>query len=106
MRRITGCLVPALCLALAACTGGTGWIKAGSEAADTERDYRECRDAAASAVSTQVDIDQDIAATRASDVQRSEIMQQQARTTRELTSDRAAAIVATCMHAKGFVPVR
>jgi len=103
--RAGGWLVLAACFALAGCGGGApGWVKPGGDAADAQREYQECRDLAADAVRTDIDIDQDIAASRASDVQKSAVMQEQAWITRQHTQDRGAAIVAACMRAKGFAP--
>jgi hypothetical protein len=105
IRHAGGRLVLAASLALAGCGGGaSGWVKPGGEAGDAARAYQECRDLAADAVRTDIDIDQDIAASRASDVQRSAVMQEQAWITRQHTQDRGAAIVAACMRAKGFAP--
>ena len=97
---------PALCamLLLAACSGGADWIKPGADDTAAARDYEECHDLAASAVRTQADIDQDIAATRGDDRQRAGVVRLQTDTSREQTRDRAAAIVARCMAAKGFAP--
>ena len=95
---------PAFCLTLllAACSGGGDWVKPGTDETAAARDYQECRDLAASAVRTQADIDQDIAATRSDDRQRGSVVRLQTETQREQTRDRAAAIVARCMAAKSF----
>jgi hypothetical protein len=97
-------LVIGATLLLTACSGGGDWVKPGADESAAARDYEECRDLAASAVRTQGDIDQDIAATRGEDRQRSSVVRLQAQTSREQTRDRAAAIVARCMAAKGFAP--
>jgi len=95
---------PVLCamLLLAACSGGD-WVKPGADGTAAAHEYQECRDLAGTAVRTQADIDQDIAATRGADRQRGSIVRLQAQTSREQTRDRAAAIIAKCMSAKGFV---
>ena len=91
-----------LALLLAGCATAGNWTKPGADAAATARDYQECRALAADAVKTDVAIDQDILATRASDWQRAAIVRVDARNMREETSDRAARIAASCMRAKGF----
>ncbi|HEX6442688.1 MAG TPA: hypothetical protein VF007_10910 [Stellaceae bacterium] len=95
---------PTLCamLLLAACSGGGDWVKPGADEAAAASEYQECRDLAGTAVRTQADIDQDIAATRSDDRQRGSVVRLQTETQREQTRDRAAGIVARCMAAKGF----
>ena len=61
---------------------------------------------AESAVKTDADIDQDIRATRRSDWQRSAGIRAETQTMQEHTRDRASAIIAACMHAKGFAETR
>jgi hypothetical protein len=82
------------------------WTKAGADAAAAAREYQDCRAMAATAVKTDADIDQDILATRHNDWQRASRFRLQTETMREHTSDRAAAIVAACMRAKGFAEPR
>ena len=90
-------------LLLAGCAAAAGdWAKPGFDAAATAHEYQDCHTLAASAVKTDVGIDQDIIATRGSDWQRAAIVRVDARNRREETGDRAAAIVASCMRAKGF----
>jgi len=96
--------VVAILLLLGGCTSGGGWVKPGAEEGAAAQEYQECRALADSAVRTEADIDQDIAATRQTDWQRSGLGQVQSRTMRENTRDRAAAIIASCMQAKGFAP--
>jgi len=90
-------------LLLAGCAGGGDWAKAGADEAAVARDYQDCRDLAATAVRTQADIDQDIAATRSDDRQRAGVVRAQTRTMGEQTRDRADAIITRCMRAKGFI---
>jgi hypothetical protein len=88
---------------LAACTAAGGnWTKPGADAAATESAYRECSATAADAVSSEADIDQDIQATRQSDLQRSGAVRVGAETARDQTCTRAARIITACMQAKGF----
>lgn len=91
---------------LAGCAGGADWARLGVDEAETAREYQGCRDIAASAVRTDADIDQDILATRQRDWQRGGFASLGARNMRENTRDRALAIVASCMRAKGFTRVR
>jgi hypothetical protein len=91
-----------LMLALAGCSGGGNWTRAGLDEAATAREYEDCRDLAGTAVRTDADIDQDIAATRNEDRQRGSVMRVQTQTMHEHTRDRADAIIARCMRAKGF----
>ena len=108
MRRLP---LPALALLFAGCAaigngGGSAWTKPGADAAATARDYADCQAMAASAVRTEGDIDEDIAATRGGDWQRTGAGRVETRTMRDHTRDRAAGIVESCMRAKGFTPPR
>jgi hypothetical protein len=89
---------------LAGCAGGANWTKAGLDEAATAREYQDCQDLAGTAVRTDADIDQDIQAARQSDLQRSSVVRVGSQNTRDQTHDRADAIVAACMKAKGFIP--
>jgi hypothetical protein len=95
-----------LALLLGGCAGAGNWVKPGADAAATLRDYQDCRALAASAVKTDADIDQDILATRHDDRQRASVFRLQGEAMREHTTDRAAAIVDSCMQAKGFAKPR
>jgi hypothetical protein len=95
-----------LALLLAGCTASGGWSKTGADSAAAAREYQDCRATADTAVKTDADIDQDIGATRRSDWQRSAGVRAETQTMQEHTSGRAAAIVAACMHAKGFAEPR
>jgi hypothetical protein len=90
------------CLAVFGCAGTPAWTKAGSDAADTQRAYRDCLDMAGTAVMTEADIDEDIAATRGADLQRAMAVRVEAQDTRQHTTQRGEAIVAACMKAKGY----
>lgn len=101
------CLSLAAALALTGCVGaGGGWAKPGADAAAVEAAYQDCRAAAADAVGPEVGIDQDILVSRQADWQRSQIGHLEAARVHEETRDRAAAIVASCMQAKGFSRAR
>ncbi len=91
---------------LAACAAAGNWTKAGADAAATAQEYQDCRAIAATAVKSDADIDQDILATRHSDWQRAGVVRVETGNMQEHTRDRAAAIVESCMRAKGFVKPR
>lgn len=91
---------------MAGCAGGGDWSKPGADAAETARAYRECAGIADAAVSSEVDIDEDIAATRAADLQRDAIVQTRAQAMQDATRRRDASIVAACMQQKGFAKPR
>jgi hypothetical protein len=98
----------ALCLLLAGCGGGaaSNWAKAGNDAGATAGDYRDCLEMAGTAEKTDIDIDQDIAATRASDIHHARVVRVQAQEARQTDNDRGATIVDKCMQAKGYRPAR
>jgi hypothetical protein len=91
---------------LAGCAGGADWGKPGTDEAQAAQEYQDCRATAATAVRTDADIDQDILATRGGDWQRGGIAGLGARNMQEGTRDRARAITASCMRAKGFTRLR
>jgi hypothetical protein len=94
-------LLPALLLA--GCAGaGAGWVKPGGDSGQTARDVEECRALTDTMVHTDADIDQDIGATRGNDLQRSNLLRMQTQQTHEHNRDRADAILAACMHKKGY----
>ena len=95
-----------LLLQLAGCAGAGDWVKSGTDQAAAGREYQDCRELADTAVRTEADIDQDILATRQTDWQRAGVVRTQTRLMHEQTGDRAAAIVDSCMKAKGYSPAR
>ena len=101
---LCGLITASAAAILAACSGSAagGWVKAGADEAQTARAYRDCAALTDTATRTDADIEQDIAASRASDLQHSAILREHARTTRESNRDRADALLASCMQAKGF----
>ncbi|HYM71460.1 MAG TPA: hypothetical protein VET89_00655 [Stellaceae bacterium] len=101
--RLTAAAVAAMLL-LAGCGGGEGWTRLGADAAAVSAALADCQAVTATATKTDIDIDQDIAATRGSDLQRSDLLRLQTRQTHDTNRDRAAAILAGCMQAKGFRP--
>lgn len=95
-----------LALLLGGCAAAGNWTKPGLDAAATARDYQDCRALAGTAVKTDADIDQDILATRSADAQRSGVVRVASQNAHDQTRDRAAAIVGSCMRAKGFAKPR
>jgi hypothetical protein len=90
-------------LLLAGCTGAAaGWTKPGADSAQVARDVEECRALTDTVVHTDADIDQDIGATRGSDLQRSNLLRMRTQQTQDNNRDRAATILAACMHQKGY----
>ena len=92
----------AAALLLAGCVAAGGWNKPGADEAAAGSAYRECRGLADTAVKTQADIDQDILASRQNDWQRASVVRVETQSMHEQTRDRAGAIIASCMQAKGF----
>jgi hypothetical protein len=82
----------------------SAWTKPGTDAATVGSAYNECRAATDTATKTDFDIDQDISATRSSDLQRSDFARAQMRQTQDTSRDRAQTILSSCMEAKGFSP--
>jgi len=93
-----------LLLLLAGCGRAGDWTKPGADAAAISHEYEDCRAVTAMATKTDADIDQDITVSRGSDLQHSDFLRLQNDQTRKTTRDRAAAIFAACMQAKGFRP--
>jgi len=89
-------------LLLAGCAAGGGWTKPGARDAETAKAYQECAALTDTATKTDTDIDQDISASRGSDLQHSSILRAQTRQTGDNSRDRADAILTSCMQAKGF----
>jgi hypothetical protein len=91
---------------LAGCATAPSWIKPGADVGETASAYQSCRAIAAAAVETEADIDQDILATRGSDLQRAGSYRVAAQDMQDHTKDRAARILSSCMAAKGFAEAR
>ena len=94
----------ALLMFLAACSGVSsgGWAKPGADEAATAGAYRDCLALTDTASRTDNDIDQDIAASRGSDLQHASVVRQQSQDIHDDNRERADAILASCMQAKGF----
>jgi len=95
-----------LALLVAGCAAAGVWSKPGVDSTAAAREYQECRATADTAVKTDADIDQDIRATRRSDWQRAAGVRAETQVMQEHTHDRATAIMARCMRAKGFAEPR
>ena len=96
------CALAAMAL-LGGCASGAGeWTKPGVEEAAVSQAYQACRSQAEARIGPEIGINQDILATRGTDWRRAQIRDVQTRTMTEMTRDRAAAIVASCMTASGF----
>jgi hypothetical protein len=79
------------------------WVKPGAEPGETSSAYRDCAAIAQQATQKDADIDQDIAATRDSDLQHSQIVQMRASQEQDVTAGDSDSILASCMRQKGFV---
>jgi hypothetical protein len=80
------------------------WAKPGADAATVQSAYDECLNETNTASRSDFAIDQDISATRSSDLQRSEFAQSQMQQTTDTDRARAQAVLTSCMTAKGFSP--
>jgi hypothetical protein len=69
-----------------------------------EHAFDDCLALTDTATRKDFDIDQDIAASRASDLQHSEFAQAQIQDNRNTNRDRAQAVLSSCMAANGFAP--
>jgi hypothetical protein len=95
-----------LILLLCGCGAAGSWTKPGADAAAAAGAYHECQAAAEEAIKPEIGINEDILATRGIDWERARIGRVESETMRQQTRGRAAAIVASCMRAKGFVESR
>jgi hypothetical protein len=84
----------------------SAWTRPGVDAATVSGAYDECLAAANSATGTDNDIDQDISASRGSDLQHSEFAGTQLRDAQGTSRDRTQTILSSCMERKGFTPVK
>lgn len=82
------------------------WVKPGADTATVAHAYDECRNMADAATGTDFDIDQDIAASRASDLQHSNFAGAQLRDAQRGNRDRAQTILSSCMEKQGFTAAR
>ena len=82
------------------------WIRAGADAAATSQAYQDCQAVAHAAVAPEIAIDKDIVATRGGDWQRADVFSQQTGMMQSGITSRTAAIIDSCMQAKGFAPAK
>jgi predicted small secreted protein len=91
---------------LAGCSNTGAWTKPGAGPADIAAALQQCRTAADRAVGPEEGINEDIEATRGTDWERSQIGSVARAELGAETRGRADRIVASCMHAHGFVRAR
>lgn len=101
MTRVAWALAAAALLGGCA-SGAAEWTKPGADEAAVAQAYRSCRELADARVGPEIGINQDILATRSTDWRRSQVGNLEARTMTEMTRDRGASIIASCMSAYGF----
>ena len=89
-----------------AAASASAWSKPGADAAAVESAYRDCLEAADTVTDKDFNIDQDIAASRGGDLQRSSFAGRSLRDTQQNNRDRTQAILSSCMRGKGFVTAR
>jgi hypothetical protein len=80
----------------------SAWSKPGADPAAVERVYGECLDAVNTVTDKDFNIDQDIAAGRGGDFQRSNFGGTSVRDSQQYSSDRAQTMLSSCMRAQGF----
>ena len=85
-----------------AAASANAWSKPGADPAAVESAYRDCLDAVDTVTDKDFNIDQDIAASRSGDFQRSSFAGRSARDTQQNNRDRAQTMLSSCMHGKGF----
>jgi hypothetical protein len=89
-----------------AAASASAWMKPGLDAASVQAAYGDCREVADTATQTDFNIDQDIAASRSADLQRSDFAGSPLRDAQQSDRDRAQTILSSCMEGKGFTPAR
>jgi hypothetical protein len=82
------------------------WSKPGADAAAVDSAYRDCLEAADTVTDKDFNIDQDIAASRGGDLQRSSFAGRSLRDTQQNNRDRTQTILSACMRGQGFAPAR
>ena len=89
-----------------AAASAEAWVKPGLDTTAVESAYRGCLEIANTVTDKDFNIDQDIAASRGSDLQRSSFAGAPLRDTQQNNRDRAQTILSSCMRGKGFTPAR
>jgi len=82
------------------------WTRTGADAATVNSAFADCQAMSNTATQKDFDIDQDIAASRGNDAQRSAFAGAALGDSQRSNRDRAQAILSSCMDAKGFSPAR
>jgi hypothetical protein len=90
---------------VAAASAGA-WTRPGVDAATVGSAYDDCLNVANSATEKDFNIDQDIAASRGSDLQHSDFAGAPSRAAQQNDRDRDQAVLSSCMETKGFSPVK
>jgi uncharacterized protein YceK len=105
MKRVSIALV---CLVLAGCAGSASdkWSKPGIKAETADSDLSDCQDQARSATRRDAGIDADITATLGQDWQRGGVLGMKRDDMASSNRALGQQIVARCMAAKGYSPVR
>lgn len=85
-----------------AAASANAWSKPGADAAAVESAYRDCLEAVDTVTGKDFNIDQDIAASRGGDFQRSSFAGRSLRDTQQNNRDRAQTMLSSCMRGKGF----
>ena len=86
--------------------GASAWAKPGMNPADVASAYNDCLDVANVATDNDFAIDQDIAASRGSDLQHSDFAAIQSRDAGQTSRNRAQSVLSSCMEGKGFTPAK
>ncbi len=89
-----------------AAASASAWTKPGVSGEAVASAYQSCLDLANAATQTDFDIDQDMSATRGSDLQHSEFVRTPMQDTQSDNRDRAQTILSSCMDQKGFSPAK
>ena len=84
----------------------SAWTRPGADAATVDGAFADCLAMSNTATQKDFDIDQDITASRGSDMQHSAFAGAALRDAQNSNRDRAQAILSSCMEAKGFSPAR
>jgi hypothetical protein len=89
-----------------AAVSASAWTRPGTDAATIASAYDDCLNVANSATEKDFNIDQDIAASRGSDLQHSDFAGASLRGAQQNDRDRDQAVLSACMETKGFSPAK
>jgi hypothetical protein len=103
-----GVCIAAVCLVLSACAGSASdkWSKPGVKPETADNDLSDCQDQARSATRRDAGIDADITASLGADWQRGGILGMKRDDMANSNRALGEQIVARCMAAKGYRPIR